>query len=69
MPRVFGPLDWVGTGLAVLIAAWFARYAWQVFSGRYRHPKGAKRVWWIPGGGTHGAGQVPPLPPEPADED
>ena len=55
--------------VAVFIIFWFIRYAISVFRGNYRHTSGSKRVWWIPGGGTHGTGQVPPIVVDEPDED
>jgi len=68
-------VDWVLGGIALIIITvmgwWLFRYARSVNSGTYRHPEGAKRVWWVAGAGTHGGagGQVPPLIPDSDPED
>jgi len=56
--------------VAIVMVGWFIRYAISVWRGDYGHAAGTKRVWWIPGGGSHGMGQVPPLIPDsdPAEE-
>ncbi len=57
-------LTWVFSAVALLIIIWFIRYAVGVLRGDYGHAKGSKRVWWIPGSGTHGMGEVPPIVPD-----
>ena len=58
----------VGGAIAIWILIWFIRYARSVLRGDYRHAKGSKSVWWVPGGGGHGGGgQVPPLLPDEED--
>lgn len=53
--------EWILGAVAIGLVWWFIRYAISVRRGEYAHAKGSKAVWWIPGGGGHGAGQVPPL--------
>jgi hypothetical protein len=56
-----GPtFTWIAGASIVAGATWLIRYATSIRRG-YRHHPGSKSVWWIPGGGTHGMGQVPPL--------
>jgi hypothetical protein len=52
---------WIAVGIAIVV--WFIRYVVSVLRGDYRHASGAKRIWWVPGAGTHGGegGQVPPI--------
>ncbi len=63
-------IDVLAIVVSIPIVVWFTRYARSVRRGDYRHAQGAKRVWWIPGGGSHGGagGQVPPIVPD-EDED
>ena len=66
-------MSWIIQGLALSFVAaigwWFFRYARSVNRGDYRHPKDRGQTWHIPGGGTHGNGNVPPLLPNPDPED